>query len=307
MKTRDKQVNRGQQMEKEKQAVEGQVMINHHNSEEKTNYSDKIFTFCKNATIIGGILAALYPVANEIYNMIYKVKCEEFYHIPGRYFENTINHSLLYLGLMVLIVLFFLYPIFLKRMGEKQEKVSKFMNGVSIYLAIAVGMIFGIFNFYNLLFIIFQVYNLNTVIRCICEWLICHPHIMCFIVVPMGCISIVGVALLHEIRRVKVQWLNTVILGLIAVSLCISILISLVSMAFLFSISPENKTKYEIITNMEEDYIVLTEYEDELLVVEYDLVDGQYILRTSAYRFLEKDTYIYDYINLKTSPVIGTD
>lgn len=77
---------------------------------------------------------------------------------------------------------------------------------------------------------------------------------------------------------------------------------------FKLGISVEDKTKYEVVTIDEEDYVVLSEHDDKILVVLYEVKEnGEYIFDTSKYWFYEKYQGIHRYINLKYCPEISKE
>ena len=66
----------------------------------------------------------------------------------------------------------------------------------------------------------------------------------------------------------------------------------------------EDKTKYEIVTNMERQYIVLSEENEKVLVVEYRVKDDKYVFSTEKYLFLNKYDCEFSYIDTGVSPKI---
>lgn len=75
-----------------------------------------------------------------------------------------------------------------------------------------------------------------------------------------------------------------------------------------FSIAIEDKTKYEFVTVEENKYVVLSEHEDKILIVPYEINEnGQYVFNTSKYWFCEKYQGTYKYIDMEICPKVIKD
>lgn len=71
------------------------------------------------------------------------------------------------------------------------------------------------------------------------------------------------------------------------------------------SVTVEDKTKYEIVNIDEESYVVLSECNDKLLVVPYEVTnDGQCIFKTKQYKFIDMYDGTYQYVDICSSPII---
>ena len=67
----------------------------------------------------------------------------------------------------------------------------------------------------------------------------------------------------------------------------------------------ENKTKYEFVKYECDEYVVLSEYNDKVLLVPFQVdEDGRYIFNTGEYIFKELDSGIFEYRNLGCPPDI---
>ena len=283
------------------------VRRNQNSNIEKSNKNitpDKMSIINQILAVIVGILTAGYPIVNGAYNIIYQMKCEEFYQVPAKYFNGSINYRLLYLGCILLLSFAFIYPVFIKNSEEKQEKVSKLMIGLSIFLAVLMGMMFGMLNIYNLLYIIKELYDEKSLGIFLIFLLNNYPYLSIFVVIITGLISVVGVTLINEIKSIKVKILKNVILSILMVSLIFSVMLLIYGTIANLQVSPEDKIRYEIVTSNSENYIVLSEYENKILVVNYEIKEGQVILKTNEYWCLDKFECTYNYIELSVPPVI---
>lgn len=282
---------------------ENEVRKNNDNLNE-TEQKNKIPVYSQIAAIVIAILTAGYPIVNSIYNMIYQIKCEDYYQIPKKYFNESVNYSLLYLGCIVLVTFAFASPIILKRSEEKRVDTSKLLIGLSILLSLITGMFLGIFNIMNLYIVMHKIYEIGGIGQCIVLWLDYHPYFTIMAVIIAGILSVVGIALVHEIKGLKIKWIRNALLGLLLITLTISSMLMINAVVFQLEVTPEDRIRYEIIVNCDERYVVLSEYEDKVLVVKYEEEGEQIVFYTNEYCFLDKYECTYNYIELKTNPII---
>ncbi len=65
------------------------------------------------------------------------------------------------------------------------------------------------------------------------------------------------------------------------------------------------KREYEIVLNAEKDYVVISEHNDNVMVVEYEIdEEGHYVLYMGAYEFLERSEYMYRRVNIGEELII---
>lgn len=65
-----------------------------------------------------------------------------------------------------------------------------------------------------------------------------------------------------------------------------------------------HKTKYEVVEIKDENYVVLEEFDEKILVAKY-VVGEPYIFYTKEYFFLDKYDCSYSYIDLESPPKIN--
>ena len=74
---------------------------------------------------------------------------------------------------------------------------------------------------------------------------------------------------------------------------------------FKLSITIDDKTKYEFVTLKNNEYVVISSYDNKLLVVPFEInEDGLYVFKTKQYCFEESYEGIYEYRNIENSPII---
>lgn len=75
--------------------------------------------------VILGVCTVVYPLINNIYKKAYQISCEKFYGLPGKYFDSNIDTRLWYVGGILVLLLIYLMPVFLKMFYEKRKKIEK--------------------------------------------------------------------------------------------------------------------------------------------------------------------------------------
>ncbi|GEM_PF-740707 len=269
----------------------------------KMTLGDMFKKYSEKIKIIAGVLTVLYPIINYVYELVFQAKCEEFYRIPGKYFSANINRRILYLGLIILLIALFLFPSLLRNYEKKHGKATTSSLVYSIVLSIILGLEMGIVNLYNLIEIMKATNTKNKFFAYFNNWLDSHAKIVLFVILIMGSISLLGIVLVNEI---KILWLKKITTVIFAVSFTISGLLIVYGTFFKLGTSIEDKTKYEFITEQGKDYVVLAEYDDYVLAVEYILDKGKYTFDTHQYLFFEKFECVYSYIDTKSTPDIKT-
>lgn len=257
---------------------------------------------------IAGGLAALYPIVNFMYNLSYQSKCEGFYGVPGKYFHSTIDNRLLYLAYIIILIIICVTPVIIRKYDEKKQVQVKGSTVYISFVAAVVGMEIGFLNVYNLLEIMKQTHKTYDWIRSVNNFLDKNATITITVVIVAGTIALLGITLMDKLRGIKRKWIKIVINCVFIFSFVISLLLMIYGTIFKLGISVEDKTKYEVVTIDEEDYVVLSELDDKILVVLYEVKEnGEYIFDTSKYWFYEKYQGTHRYINLKYCPEISKE
>lgn len=280
----------------------------------KANKKAKIsipeWLFAKKEIIVGiaGGLAALYPIVNFMYNLSYQSKCEGFYGVPGKYFHSTIDNRLLYLAYILILIIICVTPVIIRKYDEKKQVQVKGSTVYISFVAAVVGMEIGFLNVYNLLEIMKQAHKTYDWIKSVNNFLDKNATITITVVIVAGTIALLGITLMDKLSVIKWKWIKIVINCVFIFSFVISLLLMIYGTIFKLGISVEDKTKYEVVTIDEEDYVVLSEHDDKILVVLYEVKEnGEYIFDTSKYWFYQKYQGTHRYINLKYCPEISKE
>lgn len=275
------------------------------NSEQPKLTAGEIFKkYSEIIKIIAGILIVLYPIASYVYEFMYQINCERFYGIPGKYFSANINSRLLYLALIILLIILFFLPSFLRNYEKRQGKDTMSSRLYYIFLSIVLGLEMGLINLQNLIQIMQVTNDQNVVFRYINNWIDRHAYLVLITVVIMGALSSLGIVLVPEIKR---KWIKKVVTYISVISFATSGILIFYGTVFKLGTSIDDKTKYEVVTNQDKKYVVLTEEDDNILVVEYAVVDGKYIFDTNQYAFLDRYECEFSYVNTGIKPNIDNE
>ena len=253
---------------------------------------------------IVGVFITLYPIVNSIFNLVYQIKCENFYHIPGKYFNSNVDYTLLYLACAILLVAMVVYPVIMHKIDKKNGVISKRAFLFDVFLSIIMGMVLGIINVYNLLEIMKKTYHSGFIFSIINNWLNNHAIFTVFIIIVMGTLSIVGYVLIDKFKDFKNKYIKKAFDIILIISIIFNIFLFLYGTIYKLIITVEENTAYEMITYDEKNYIALTTYKDKILAVEFERNEDVYILKTYQYVFIDQLSCKYEYLDFKSSPLI---
>ena len=272
---------------------------------DKKSFVEFIISHKEFITIILGLCATLYPILNAVYKKVYRSDCEAFYGLPGKYFDSNIDNRILYLACIIILISICIVPLLMKKYDKKRESITKGYLVQAVFLSIIIGMEIGVFNVYNLIEIMRQTntkYGLFRVINCLLDD---HARFTVTVVVVLGSLSVFGITIVDELRGIKWKCIKEVLFGLLSTSLVLSVLLMIYGTIFRLSISVEDKTKYEFVTYDDDEYVVLSTYDNKLLIVPFEIKkNGQYIFKTNQYVFKEPYDAIYRYIDIGNIPKV---
>lgn len=276
----------------------GKLEISNEKSESKITH------FAKCLTAVMGAFAAAYPIIKYIYNYHYQIECEKFYKIPGEYFSASVDSSIYYIALLVL---FWGLPWLLQRHESKQKKTGGSLIGIVLF-SFVFGVLLGVINVVNLTVIL---ENQNSRIGEVVYTWVSEKLATVLLIMIVICVATAFFAMIlpfcKTMSRKKVQnVLSTIMVILFAINMCLM----LVGTHYILAMSPEDKVAYEIVTNKDDDYIVLGKKEDTILVVKYEIQNigqqnlKQYILLTDEYWIWNTTDCAFAYINMDMVPQI---
>lgn len=141
------------------------------NKDNKESIMEKYKIRAEIVSIILGIIIIVYPIIDYVYKIIYKNTCEEFYNIPGHYFNTTINNKILYVGLLLALIVLFILPHFL--LTKQKKNGVKFKGEIAYYLIISIllGSMLGFINILNITKIMKYTHVHNKIFNSINTWL----------------------------------------------------------------------------------------------------------------------------------------
>ncbi len=272
-------------------------------SQKKLTFLEKVFKKKEIVVCIYGALIAIYPILNVLYNVLYQNSCEKFYHIPRQYFSSDIKYSIVYLFLIIIIVAMCGFPIFIRKLGAgKQTAIIP-----TISFAFLLGMCIGIINIYNLIELLRYLNFDSEFNRNIVLFINENAEVIVFIIIILAIISVVSITILDILKNRKNKVLNCILGVLFITSFFVSSMLMLYGTMAKLSVDISKKTQYEFVSIDDKTYAVLSEYDDKILVVEFEISDGRCILITESYQFIEKYTGVYTYIDMSLPPLIQSD
>lgn len=279
----------------------GLLKINDIDEKEKSKnfFKGKIGNYLKQFLIVASSFGVIYQIVDYLYEYLFQIRCEKFYGIPRGYFSTDINPSLLYLGVILLFGSLFFAPLFLRRYEE--NKIALIIE--SVFLSIVLGVGLGVVNLFNLLEIMKATNNKNEFWFNWNNWLAQNDGV---IVKLIFLSSILASLIIFLSPYIKFKRIKNILLFTTAIcfTICftISFLLLLYGTACKLRINIEEETQYETVTCDGEQYVVITEKNDKLLVTKYeeDVIDNGIkvtVLHTSQYLFLDKSNCNFSYKN----------
>lgn len=273
---------------------------------------NKSIEFLKSfAPVIISICSVVWAFLNIMYDLQYKRSAADFYGISGIYFTYDFDIVVLNIAIIIIIV-FCTYNIYYYRfkcLGKNicLNKYDKFaLLGLIISNTIIMSVILLKYSYHlydKFLFVnnkSFQ-FMLNDVSFIIL--LVILAIIMIFLSVTMYLV----VTLDNSSKKSKKEFNN--------VMTTISLILSFLLIAFytwaltkLLEFPTEKERNYEFVTTNNSEYVVITHYEDKVLVVPYQCNDdGQYTFYTKNYSFLKPDECTFSYLRLEHLPIINKE
>ena len=279
-------------LRKIKYSISSENNIRNLENEEDRNKQVKMF-LCKmldlliqhkdNIAYVLGSIGTVAVGAFYIIDYLYRIKCERFYKIPNLYFSIN-NHDCL-LRFAVLLMIFIIIVLGYRYLSRKQSKEKNSDDIISeMVFSLVAGIYLGLPN-----------------IKYIDDWLIYHNYIdfivgvayleyawVLFVLCPM--LSFCGLFFIKEYSPNKI--------GKYIRALCILMMvfqcgIYLCGTFNLINVGVKDKRNYEIVTIKNQEYVILSHYGDDMLLVKYEREDEEQVFITSEYFFKAKTEGIF--------------
>lgn len=248
-------------------------------------------------TLIGGfiftIMGGVYFVANYLYNQRYKQKNQSYYGIPSKYFQGSIEDKVFYLILVIILICIIFSSLLL--LYNIKNRTDKIIDRLMVKItAFAMGVVFWILNIKNL-FDIIEIIEKNKFTIFVNNRIFGVSMIIAmFSVVGIICITYndeIG-SKLNEKWKKYFNMFAWVIFGL-------SFIILIVALGVKFSYNAESKTIYETIVYEDKNMAILSDLDDKVLIVEYEINENkETILKTYNYMIVDKENLVISYKDL---------
>ena len=248
-------------------------------------------------TLIGGfiftIMGGVYFASNYFYNQIYKQKNQSYYGIPSKYFQGSIEDKVFYLILVIILICIIFSSLLL--LYNIKNRTDKIIDRLMVKItAFAMGVVFWILNIKNL-FDIIEIIEKNKFT------IFVNNHIfgVSMIIVMFPVVGIICITYNDEIgSKLNEKWKKYfnmfawVIFGL-------SFIMLIVALRVKFSYNAESKTIYETIVYEDKNMAILSDLDDKVLIVEYEINGNkETILKTYNYIIVDKENLVISYKDL---------
>ena len=262
-------------------------------------FFSKLDNIIKLITLVTSLCAAL----NLISNQIYKLNCQGFYNIPLKYFSVDIDEKIIviFYTSILLSTMFFPYieKKYLIRDGAKKATV---IVG-ALFTAIFASLVICCLNIINLSIIIDKMernstnYNKNFIFN--------NMNYIIITILILGVIGVIGIVFFDNICNIKNKVWGIIVAIVATMGIIVNFGLSFYSVFSQLTLDISDKSRYEMITNGCNEYIVLSYYNDKALVVNFKIDDGEYYtFYTSQYNFIDRYDGTYKCISLKHKPII---
>ena len=261
----------------------------------KGKKTQKLSSYKKIIFGLAGILVSAYPIVNIVYNALYQIKSEALYGIPGKYFHDSVDNRLMYLGCIVILMGMCAIPVIIKKHDEKSLGQKKVSNAYVYFLSIVLGVPVGVLNVDNWLAIMKHVYKKNSWFGNIVSFLSQNTYIMIFIII-LGSMAVLGLTY---------HFLKEFFIKMFAIAFALSFTLAIGGVVCRLSINLEDQTKYELVVIDKQSYAVLAEDDEKILAVPYiETKDEEFVFDTRKYYFFDKYQGTYQYVYMKNPPQI---
>lgn len=269
---------------------------------DKEKKKTKLSSYKKIIFGLAGILVSAYPIVNIVYNALYQIKSEALYGIPGKYFHDSVDNRLMYLGCIVILMGMCAIPVIIKKHDEKSLGQKKVSNAYVYFLSIVLGVPVGVLNVDNWLAIMKHVYKKDSWFGNIVSFLSQNTYIMIFIII-LGSMAVLG--LTYNFQIIKSHFLKEFFIKMFAIAFALSFTLAIGGVVCRLSINLEDQTKYELVVIDKQSYAVLAEDDEKILAVPYiETKDEEFVFDTRKYYFFDKYQGTYQYVYMKNPPQI---
>ena len=269
---------------------------------DKGKKTKKLSSYKKIIFGLAGILVSAYPIVNIVYNALYQIKSEALYGIPGKYFHDSVDNRLMYLGCIVILMGMCAIPVIIKKHDEKSLGQKTVSNAYVYFLSIVLGVPVGVLNVDNWLAIMKHVYKKNSWFGNIVSFLSKNTYIMIFIII-LGSMAVLG--LTYNFQIIKSHFLKEFFIKMFAIAFALSFTLTIGGVVCRLSINLEDQTKYELVVIDKQSYAVLAEDDEKILAVpSIETKDEDFVFDTRKYYFFDKYQGTYQYVYMKNPPQI---
>lgn len=213
-----------------------------------------------------------------LYLSLYAIKCQDFYKIPVKYFEqiNTVN----VVGDWLPLIMIFVVLIFLTLISLLTEKKSDNTYKIIFFLVnIILGLIVIFIIYQSSMNIALEMISRRTNIEFISSYVSIIPFVFLIIAIIFG----FGLTLISFSKKSFPK------LALVqAILILITVVVIFISALYSLPIAPEDKSQYEVAFISDENIVILSEVDGKFLTVSYarDNESEGVIFYTQSYKLI---------------------
>lgn len=228
-----------------------------------------------------GFITAISPFLYYIYSLIFSFNCQNLYHIPAKYFNVTLYDILPYGSVFLLIIIAFLYNAFF----YKNDKGKYNLTSKLLYLggALVPGFIFSIIEL-----TLFYIFALNF------DWefeFLNSYYSIIVIYIIMLILGIFSFVKFPDNIRKPSKFKEIIKKIILIISILVKTTVIICFFVAFLNATPTNKS-YETTSINDKDYVILSEDENNYLVVEYNITKETTYFFTSEYQWIDKEGII---------------
>lgn len=275
--------------------IKGKILNENNSQKSAYEYDKKIWKMIKYKDIIVpmlGVVGALASVFSYALDYVYRIQCEKFYNIPNLYFSINGNDYLLRFAISTII-----FILIIGGYRYLSSKQSKEKNKDDIINEIVFSLVSGIYlGLPNVIYVInwLEYYN--------CVYLISNFPWLGYILAASILILMLMFGILFFTKDDSKYYKYT--RGVCICFIVVQSTVYIVGTFNQFNVDVKDKRNYEIVTIKNKEYVILSNYGGDMLLVKYEHEDGEPVFITSEYFFKAKTEGVFRYEHLNKEPKI---
>ena len=274
--------------------IKGKILNENNSRKPAYEYDKKIWKVIKKDIIVPivGVMGVFASVFSYAFDYVYRIQCEKFYNIPNLYFSINGNDYLLRFAICTVIFILILGGYRYLSINQSKEK-----NKDDIINEIVFSLVSGVYlGLPNVIYIINWLEHYN------CVYLISNFPCLGYILASLIIVLMLMFGVLFFTRGDSKY--SKYIRGFCICFIVFQSTVYIVGTFNQFNVDVKDKRNYEIVTIKNKEYVILSNYGGDMLLVKYEHEDGEPVFITSEYFFKAKTEGVFRYEYLNKEPKI---